>query len=116
MATKANRAYAGVQQYLEEAKGMIERGQAKKAKIKPLNIGGIVYAPLVPRKELPSKLQPAHTGPFRVVNKMSDVVIKVRNIGTRNIKAFHTDRVCYIIEDDVRPHFNPNVRRALSST
>ena len=93
MAVKANRVYERCQQYLEEAKGMTEKAQNKRAKIKPIQIGDRVYIRRVPTAGTPSKLQPAYTGPFRVVEKVSDVVIRIRNIRTGNTKTLHTDRI-----------------------
>ena len=43
---------------------------------------------------------------------MSDVVIKVRNIISGNIKTLHTDRVRVMHENNITPHLNPNVKRA----
>ena len=63
------------------------------------------------RKGLPSKLQPAYNGPFRVLDEVSDVVIKVRNIRSGDIKTLHRDRVRVIHEDNITPHLNPNVKR-----
>ena len=112
MATKASRVYPRCQLYLEEGKGMLQRNQNKRAKIKIIEIGDRVYVRQVPRKELPSKLQPAYNGPFRILDKVSDVVIKVRNIRSGNIKTLHTDRVRVMHEDNITPHLNPNVKRA----
>ena len=112
MATKANRVYARCQQYLEEAKGVNEKAQAKKAKVKLIQVGDRVYVRRVPSAGTPSKLQPAYIGPFRVIDKVSDVVVKVRNIRTGAVKTLHTDRVRVIHEDNASPHINPNVRRA----
>ena len=52
---------------------------------KKIEIGDRVYVKQVPRKGIPSKLQPAYNGPFRVLDKVSDIVIKVRNIKSGNI-------------------------------
>ena len=112
MATKANRVYARCQQYLDEAKGVAEKAQAKKAKVKLIQVGDRVYVRRVPTAGTPSKLQPAYTGPFRVIDKVSDVVVKVRNIRTGAVKTLHTDRIRVIHEDNATPHINPNVRRA----
>ena len=112
MATKANKVYARCQLYLEEAKGELDRNQSKRSRIKPLNIGDRVYVKRVPTKGAPTKLQPAYSGPFRVIDKISDVVIKVRNIRTGNIKTLHTDRIRVIHEDNTTLQQNPNVRKA----
>ena len=100
MATKASRVYARCQLYLEEAK------------VKIIEMGDRVYVKQVPRKGLPSKLTPAYNGPFRVLDKVSDVLIKVRNIRSGNIKTLHTDRVRVIHENNITPHLNPNVKIA----
>ena len=97
MAVKANRVYERCQQYLEEAKGMTEKALIKRAKIKPIQIGDKVYICRVPTAGIPSKLQPAYTGPFGVVEKMSDVVIRLGNNRTGNTKTLHTYRVKIIL-------------------
>ena len=91
---------------------MLQRKQNKRAKIIIIEIGDRIYVRQVPRKGLPSKLQPAYNGSFRVLDKVSDVVIKVRNIRSGDIKTLHTDRVRVIHEDNITPHLNPNVKRA----
>ena len=50
-------------------------------------------------------------GPFRVLDKVSDVVIKVRNIRSGDINSLHTDRVRVKHEDNITPHLNTNVKR-----
>ena len=55
MATKANRVYAKCQQYLEEAKRVLQRGQTKKAKLKPLNIRDIICTPSAKKKRVTFK-------------------------------------------------------------
>ena len=111
MATKANRIYARCQLYLEEAKGELEKNQSKRSRIKPLSVGNRVYVKRVPTKGEPTKLQPPYSGPFRVIEKISDVVIKVRNIRSGAIKTLHTDRVRVLHEDNTNSQHNPNVRR-----
>lgn len=112
MATKAQRVYARCQTYLEEAKGVSHRYQNKRAKIKPLKIGDRVYVRRVPTAGAPSKLQPAYTGPFRVTDKISDVVVKLKNVRNGNTKTIHTDRIRVMHEDNLSPSMNPNIRRA----
>ena len=112
MATKANRVYARCQQYLDDAKGMTEKAQSKRAKIKAIQVGDRVYVRRVPMAGTPSKLQPAYAGPYRVVEKVSDVVVKLRNIRNGKMTTLHTDRVRVIHEDNATPQMNPNVRRA----
>ena len=112
MATKANRVYARCQQYLEEAKGINEKAQCKKARIKTIQVGDRVYVRRVPTAGTPAKLQPAYTGPYRVTEKVSDVVVKLRNIRNGKMTTLHTDRIRIIHEDNATPQMNPNVRRA----
>ena len=85
---------------------MLQRKQNKRAKIIIIEIGDRIYVRQVPRKGLASKLQPAYNGSFRVLDKVSDVVIKVRNIRSGDIKTLHTDRVRVIHEDNITPHLN----------
>ena len=112
MATKANRVYGRCQIYLDQGKEESERRRSKNAKIKPIKVGDRVYVRQPPMKGTPSKLQPAYTGPFRVTSKVSDVVVRLRNIKTGAIKTLHTDRVRVIHEDNVAPNQNKNVRKA----
>ena len=112
MATKDSTIYARCQLYLEEAKGMLQRKQNKRTKIKIIEIGDRVYVRQIPRKGLRSKPQPVYNGPFRVLDKVSDVVMKVRNIRSGDIKTLHTDRVRVIHEYNITPYLNPNVKRA----
>ena len=99
MTTEASRVYARCQQNLEEAKGVLQRKQHKRAKIKLNEIGDKAYVKQITRKGLPPKLQPAYNGPFRVIR-------------SGNIKTLHTDRVRVMHEDNITPHLNPNVKRA----
>ena len=91
---------------------MLQKKQSKRAKIKIIEIGDRVNIKQVPRKWLPPKLQPAYNDSFRMLDKVSDVIIKLRNIRSDNIKTLHTDRVRVMHEDNITPHLNPNVKRA----
>ena len=71
-----------------------------------------MYVKEVPQKGSPSKLQPAYGGPFRVTEKISDVVVKLRNIKTGTSKTLHTNRVRVIHEDNITERQNRNCRRA----
>ena len=62
MATKASRVYARCQLYLEEAKGMLQKNKIREQRLKIIEIGDREYVKQVPKKELPSKLQPAYNG------------------------------------------------------
>ena len=112
MATKAHRVYQRCQQYLEVAREQFERKHSKRARIKPVQVGDRVYVKQVPAKGSPSKLQPAYGGPFRVTEKISDVVVKLRNIRTGTSKTLHTDRIRVVHEDNMTQRQNRNVRRA----
>ena len=81
---------------------MLTRGHTKKTKIKPLNTGDRVYVRQVPRRGLSSKLQPAYTGPFRVLDKVSDVVVKLRIIISENIT--HCIQIEYVLCMKIMSH------------
>ena len=112
LSLKANRVYQRCQQYLEVAREQAERKQSKRAAIKQIKVGDRVYVKQVPQKGSPSKLQPAYGGPFRVTEKISDVVVKLRNIKTGTSKTLHTNRVRVIHEDNITERQNRNCRRA----
>lgn len=61
-----------------------------------------------------TKLQPANAGPFRVINEVNDIVIKIRNIKTGTPKTLHTERIYISFEDRIAPHQNHNVQKAYS--
>ncbi|XP_045102251.1 uncharacterized protein LOC123498844 [Portunus trituberculatus] len=109
MVTKAYRVYARCHQCLEEAKGVAEKRQNKRARIKTLQVRDVRR---IPSAGTPYKLQPAYTGPFRILDKINDVVVKVRYIRTGVIKTLHTERKRVIHEDIVTLQMKPNVRRA----
>ena len=91
---------------------MFQRKLNKSAIIKQFEIGDRVYVRQVPRKGLPTKLQLAYTDLFRVLIKVSDVVVYLKNIRSDNIKALHSDRVRVMDEDNITPHTNPNLKGA----
>lgn len=80
MATKTNRAYARCQKHLETEE-VAEKTQA---------VGDKAYVIRVPTAGTLSKLQSAYIGPFRVVDTLSDVRVKERNIRTGAAKTLHT--------------------------
>ena len=47
-----------------------------------------------------------------MLDKVSDVVIKVKNIRSGSIKTLHIDIVRAMHEDNITPHLNPNMKRA----
>ena len=84
----------------------------KPSKVKPIKVGDRVYLKHTPKRTENRKLQPIFDGPYRVIHKNSDVVIKIRDLRTSKVLTVHTDRVKLIHEDCVTVSQHPHVRRA----
>ena len=111
MAVIARRVYDRCQENIEMGRQEMEKYR-KPSKIKPINVGDRVLLRYIPKKKTNKKLQPLYDGPFRVLQKVSDVVIRLRNIRTSKEVTVHTDRVRVLHEDCVTIKQFPKVRRA----
>ena len=111
MTLMAQKVYERCAMYLEEGRIELERNY-KKSKIKPIKIGDRVYIKNVYKKGEPTKLQAAYNGPYRVIKKISDVVVTVKNLNTNKIVTLHTNRVRLLHEDCVDIKMQPNIRKA----
>ena len=115
MAVIAKQVYKRCEAFLEEGRLEMERYH-KNAKIKKAKIGDRVFVQHRARQGEPRKLQPLYDGPFRVVDLVSDVVIKIRDIRTSKVHTLHTDRVKIIPEDCVGIQDYEQVRKAYPLT
>lgn len=84
----------------------------RKSKPKQVVVGDRVYLRHVCTKGEPKKLQPLFNGPFRVLEKISPVVLRLRHVRGGKIKTVHTNNVQVVHEDSLGFHDSPNVRRA----
>ena len=92
-------------------KGAIERERYHtRSRVKEINVGQRVYITAVPKQGVSKKLQPLFEGPYRVIKKISDVVYRIKNIGSGREVSIHTDRIKS--EDSLSTYENKNVRRA----
>ena len=78
-AMMATRVFERCQDFLDSASTENENRRAQCSKIKPLLIGDRVYIKNIPKGGVARKLQPLYSGPYRVVDRISDVVIKLRS-------------------------------------
>lgn len=74
-----------------------------------------MYVRQVSANRSPTKLQAAHAVPFTVVDKVIDVVIKLRNIREGATKTLHTNRVCITHEHNVAAHQNCDLKEAYAT-
>lgn len=107
----AKKVYERCQMYLEEGREEMERNY-KPSKVKPLKVGDRVFLKHIPTRKEPKKLQSIFDGPYRVVDKISDVVVKIRNLRTSKLVTVHTDRVKVLHEDCIDVQQCPAARRA----
>ena len=112
MAAIANRVFNRVQEGLEEMKREIIKGQTDRAKLKEVRVGNRVYVKRIMKTGVTQKLQALYMGPYRVINKVSDVIVKLKNIKNHKELTIHTDRIKVIHEDDVSNNLSKNARRA----
>lgn len=84
----------------------------RKARIKPLKEGNRVYVRYMPKSGIDKNLQPKYEGPCRIINEVSDVVVRMWKIGTGKEETVHTDKVKILLEDGISVIENPDVRRA----
>lgn len=84
----------------------------KKSKFKQSKTGDRVCTKHIPNEGEPKKFQPLFNGPFRAVNKISSVVLRLRHVRGGKIKSVHTNNVQVFHEDFLELHDCPHVRRA----
>ena len=111
LATAASKIFNRVKLYLQFANKDIQERQTKKARMLPVKVGSRVYLRNVYKPGLSTKLQPLYIGPYRVIEQISRVVVKIRDIRDGQEKTVHTDRLKLIDEDNLRDIDNPNVRQ-----
>lgn len=107
----AQKIYQITQQYMEE--GRIENeGNFKKNKALPVQSGDRVCLRNVPKPGEPKKLHALWDGPYRVIDKIINVVIKVRKIREGPVKPVHTNNVKIIYKDNVDSFDVKEIRQA----
>lgn len=111
MAVISRKVYERCQVYLEEGRDKMEK-YYKPSKTKPVKIGDRVFLRYVPKRTEHKKLQPIFDGPYGVVDKPSDVVVKIKDLRTSKVTTVHTDRIKVLHEDCIDARQCPSVRRA----
>ena len=97
------------QAYLEHNQELQERTQ-KRNKFKNVQLGQRVYVKVPPAPGAPTKLQRKFDGPFRVIEIISPVAVKVKDLRTGRESTQHTNRIKVEGCMDMSEH--SNVRRA----
>ena len=97
--------------YLEEGREEMERYQ-KPSKVKQVKVGDRVFLKHTPKRNENKKLQPIFDGPYRVIARKSDVVVRVRNLGNNKEVPVHIDKIKILHEDNVSMSEFPSVRKA----
>ena len=97
--------------FIEEGRVEMEKYH-KNSRIKPISIGDRVFLKYQPKRKENRKLQPIFDGPYRVVDKISDVVVKLRNLRTGKTVTVHADKVKILHEDNVNVQQFSTIRRA----
>ncbi|KAG0724583.1 hypothetical protein GWK47_040316 [Chionoecetes opilio] len=103
--------YNTCQQFLEEGRLENER-RFKRTKILTVELGDRVYLKNIPKVGEPKKLQPFYEGPYRVMDKIGDVVLKVKRIRGGKTKIIHTDNVKVVPEGALTTANVRNIRQA----
>ena len=99
----------GVRKKTEESQAYERTRRESKSRIKPIQMGDKVYTKNIPKTGVAKKLQPKYSGPWRVINKVSDVVVVLKNLKTGREIKIHTDRVKIMHENTLTPTDNANV-------
>ena len=107
----AQKVYRICQKYLEEGRLENER-KYKRTKIVEINIGDRVYLKNHAKPGESRKLQAPYEGPYRVIDKVSDVVLKVKRIKGGPVKSIHTNNVRVVPEYSLTRKEVPNIRQA----
>ena len=108
MLRRAKDIYKKVAKHIEEEQKINEDHRAKKAKLKAIKVGTCVYLKIPPKKNLATKLQPKYVGPFRIIEKVSEVIFKMKNLRTGKKTTVHADRLKIVHEDLVTKAQNRN--------
>lgn len=110
MAVIAHRVYDRCREHIELGREEMERHH-RPSRIKEIAVGD---SPLryIPKRKENKKLQPVFDDPYRVLEKVSNVVIRLHNIRTDKVTTVHTDRVRILQEDCVTIKQCSKVRRA----
>ena len=95
----------------EEGREEMERYQ-KPSRIKQVKVGDRVFLKYNPKRTENKKLQPIFYGPYRVIARKSDVVVRVRNLRNNKEVTVHTDKIKILHEDNVSMSEFPLVRKA----
>lgn len=102
----ANRVLKRCKEYLDCANDEQVRFRGPTT-VKPVDVGDRVFVTDHARK---SKLSPLYKGPYRVIDKVSDAVFKVRHILGGRVSTMHVDSLRK--EDNLTRKDNGNVRAA----
>ncbi|KAK3895482.1 hypothetical protein Pcinc_000824 [Petrolisthes cinctipes] len=106
-----NKIYDRCALHIEEGRDEMEKYH-KKSRIKPLKEGDRVYVKYIPKRGMKKKLQPLYDGPYRVLRKISDVVVKLRKIVSSKEVTVHTDKIRLIPEASLTNKEDTEIRRA----
>ena len=111
MAVITKQVYERCKTYLEEGREEMERYQ-KPSKIKQVKVGDRVFLRYNPKRTENKKLQPIFDGPYRVIAKKSDVVVKVKNLRNNKEVTVHADKIKILHENNVSMSEFSLVRKA----
>jgi len=81
-----------------------------RARHRPLVEGDRVYVQAIPKPGLSKKVQPLFMGPYRVIDRVSDVVYQLRRLSDGKECKIHVDRLK--LETSLGPGQGGNVQRA----
>ena len=103
--------YKKVSNILDENFKAMEK-KVKRTKIRDVKIGDRVYIANTPDPYRPLKLQKRMTGPYRVIGRKSDVIVRVQRLSDKAIVESHLDHTIVCNERSLNWDQHPNVRRA----
>ena len=106
-----SRIYKRVSALLDRNFKELEKHQ-KRRKMRSVTIGERVFIAVAPQPYRPTKLQKKFDGPYRVIGRVSDVIVRVIRLKDRVITEAHLDNTLVVPERSLLYTDNPNVRRA----
>lgn len=104
-----NKVFKRCQFFIEEeiARRPADRPQARPS---PIREGDRVYMRAIPKPGVSKKVQPLYTGPYRVIERISEVIMRIQRLSDKKEAKCHVDRLK--LEKYLRPGHAYNVGRA----
>ena len=106
---RTNMIYKSVKENIKRYTDKFSHKTNASKKITPVKPGDRVYLKNIPMPNISSKLQPVYKGPFRVVERLSPVRIRVSSLSSGKYYTVHLDNIRLVKEKDMRGKDNDNI-------